>query len=96
MIGNQPNVNNLDVNLEELVLPVSLLADEELSPDGDPEEEEHYPYTIDTCCKPCGAGVRFTIIATPSAVITLRQLLLQEVFLTCLRCSRSLFRHGRS
>nr|AYA93832.1 MAG: E7 protein [Human papillomavirus] len=96
MRGEQPALRDINVDLEELVIPAPLLAEESLSPDADPEEEERQPYTIDTCCVTCKSGVRITIVATSAAVRTLQLLLFSELGINCTRCSKQLFRHGRS
>ena len=57
MIGNQPSKECLNINLEELVLPQNLIAEESLSPDVDPEEEERQPFSVDTFCGTCNASV---------------------------------------
>lgn len=95
MIGNQPTNANLNINLEDLVLPENLLAEESLSPDVDPEEEERQPFWVDTCCGTCNASVRVSIIATQSAVCLLRVLLQGELSIVCVRCSKDRLRNGR-
>lgn len=96
MRGEKPTLRDINVDLQELVLPVPLLAEESLSPDADPEEEEQHPYTIDTCCHTCKAGVRLSIVATATAVRTLQVLLFAELGINCTACSKRLYRHGRS
>ncbi|ATQ38603.1 E7 [Gammapapillomavirus 25] len=95
MIGPSPNNDDIELDLHDLVLPSNLISEESLSPDVDPEEEEQLPFAVETSCKSCGAGVRFTVCATHAAIRTLQILLLQELSLICLRCSRSLIQHGR-
>lgn len=96
MRGEKPTIQNINLELDELVLPVPLLAEEEsLSPDADPEEEEQHPFSVDTYCYTCKAGVRFFIVATASAVRTLQQLLFAELNFVCTRCSKQQNRHGR-
>lgn len=96
MIGQQPTKENLDINLEELVLPQNLIAEESLSPDVDPEEEERQPFWVDTCCGTCNASVRVSILATASAVCLLRVLLQGELCFVCTGCSKGRLRNGRS
>lgn len=96
MIGNQPTAESLAINLEELILPENLLAEESLSPDVDPEEEERQPFWVDTCCGTCNASVRLSILATQSAVCLLRVLLQGELSFVCIRCSKDRLRHGRT
>lgn len=97
MIGNSPDIKDIELDLHALVLPANLISEESLSPDSEAEEEEeHSPYRVDTCCKACGAGVRVCVFATEIAIRTLQQLLTQELSLVCPGCSRNLFHHGRS
>ena len=96
MIGNQPSKECLNINLEELVLPQNLIAEESLSPDVDPEEEERQPFSVDTFCGTCNASVRLCITATSSAVCLLRVLLQGELAIVCVGCSKGRLRNGRS
>lgn len=96
MIGNQPSKESLNINLEDLVLPQNLVAEESLSPDVDPEEEERQPFSVDTFCGTCNASVRLCITATSSAVCLLRVLLQGELAIVCVACSKGRLRHGRS
>lgn len=95
MIGNQPSKECLNINLEELVLPQNLIAEESLSPDVDPEEEERQPFSVDTFCGTCNASVRLCITATSSAVCLLRVLLQGELAIVCVGCSKRRLRNGR-
>lgn len=95
MIGNQPSKECLNINLEELVLPQNLIAEESLSPDVDPEEEERQPFLVDTFCGTCNASVRLCITATSSAVCLLRVLLQGELAIVCVGCSKGRLRNGR-
>lgn len=95
MIGNQPSKECLNINLEELVLPQNLIAEESLSPDVDPEEEERQPFSVDTLCGTCNASVRLCITATSSAVCLLRVLLQGELAIVCVGCSKGRLRNGR-
>ena len=89
-------MQNIDINLEELVLPNNILAPaESLSPDEEPEEEQTDVYRVDTSCGTCGTGVRLFILATAPAVRTLNILLLGELSIICTGCSRTRFHHGR-
>nr|AYA93642.1 MAG: E7 protein [Human papillomavirus] len=96
MIGQQPTKESLDINLEDLVLPQNLIAEESLSPDVDPEEEERQPFWVDTCCGTCSASVRVSILATASAVCLLRVLLQGELSIVCTGCSKGRLRNGRT
>ncbi|AKZ17766.1 E7 [Human papillomavirus] len=94
MIGAQPDIKDIDLDLQELVLPQNLLAEESLSPDADPEEEEQQLYWVDTCCGTCKATVRVCVFATSTAVCTLQFLLQGQLSFVCILCSKGR-RHGR-
>ncbi|ATQ38415.1 E7 [Gammapapillomavirus 15] len=97
MRGLEPIPEGIELDLHDLVLPANLIATEEsLSPDTESEEEQRYPYKVDTYCDSCRTGVRIFIVATASSVRTLQQLLVEELSLLCIGCSRTLFQHGRS
>nr|AYA93518.1 MAG: E7 protein [Human papillomavirus] len=97
MIGPNIQSGDIELDLESLVLPENLLSNESLSPDteGQAEEVEQAPYTVDTSCKSCGAGVRICVVASRLAILTLQTLLTLELSLLCPSCSRSVVRHGR-
>lgn len=97
MRGDVATIQDINLNFDELVLPANLLAAEEsLSPDEEPEEEPKEPYKVDTYCVNCRTGVRFFVVATSSSIRTLQQLLLGELSLVCIGCSRVRLQHGRS
>ncbi|ATQ38519.1 E7 [Gammapapillomavirus 22] len=97
MRGPKIDAGDIELELDSLVLPQNLLSSESLSPDseGQAEEVEQVPYKIDTYCKACGTGVRFCVVATRLAILTLEQLLTAELNLLCPTCSRIYCRHGR-
>ncbi|AYD74613.1 E7 [Macaca mulatta papillomavirus 7] len=95
MIGQKATIGDIDLNLEELVLPDNLLCSESLSPDSEPEEERQ-PFSVDTCCGICNRRVRIVVVATGSAIHLLQTLLLAELSLLCPPCSRGTSQHGRS
>ncbi|ATQ38429.1 E7 [Gammapapillomavirus 15] len=97
MRGEEPTLEDIELNLHDLVLPANLIAPaESLSPDVEPEEEQPDLYRVDTYCGTCGTGVRIVILATDSSVRTLNILLLGQLSLICTSCFRTRFRHGRS
>lgn len=95
MIGLQPTKEDINIELEDLVLPQNLIAEESLSPDVDPEEEERHPYWVDTCCGTCKASVRLCILATSTAVCNLSFLLQAQLSLVCTKCSKGRLQNGR-
>ncbi|CDI44918.1 E7 protein [Human papillomavirus 184] len=96
MIGPSHSIDDIELDLHDLVLPANLISEESLSPDSDPEEEEQLPFRVETSCKSCGTGVRFSVCATQAAIRTLQVLLQQELSLLCLRCARNILQNGRS
>ncbi|ANG09000.1 E7 [Human papillomavirus type 194] len=98
MRGNVPNIHDIELDLQELVLPVNVLSEEVIvsSDDEEQEEEELVAYRIDTCCHSCRASVRFTVFAKTFAIRLLEQLILDEgLSLCCPSCARSRGRNGR-
>lgn len=94
MIGKEPQIKDVELDLAELVLPDNLLANESLSPDVEAEEEvEQLPFKIDSYCT-CNTGVRLCVLATRAAISTLQLLLSQELTIICPTCAKSL-RNGR-
>lgn len=98
MRGQEPTIRDIDLNLEELVLPVNLLSDEDEPPvdDDSVAEEEQRLFRIDTSCANCETGIRVIIHSTDSAARQLFDLLLEELSFVCPGCARSAVRHGRS
>ncbi|ATQ38394.1 E7 [Gammapapillomavirus 13] len=96
MRSNRPTIQDINLELHDLVLPVDLLANESLSPDDIPEEEQLSPYQIDTSCGTCRAGVRIVIVTSVDSLILFQQLLASDLQIVCPRCSRGHFHHGRS
>lgn len=95
MIGKEPNIKDIELELSQLVEPVSLYCDESLSPDSDPEEEEEREiYRVETECE-CGSVICVIIEATKAAVRTFHLLLFQELRVFCPVCAREIIRNGR-
>lgn len=93
MIGNKPTLQDIVLECQDEVIPISLECEESLSPDTEGEEEELEKFNIDTHCS-CGARVCIIVEATPSAIRTLHLLLRQELSVVCPRCADDLLRHG--
>nr|AYA94114.1 MAG: E7 protein [Human papillomavirus] len=100
MIGKEPCVGDVELDLTELVLPNNLLCEEStesLSPDCEPEEEQSgTAYKVDTNCHFCGASVRLCVVASIPAIHLFEELLLGSFSLICPRCARGPCQHGRS
>lgn len=96
MRGDRPTIADIELQLEEFVLPVNLLANESLSPADEPEEEQDHPYRIDTTCGTCGTGVRLIVVATLVGISRLQHLLISDLSIICSHCSRDRLHHGRS
>nr|AEX31151.1 E7 protein [Human papillomavirus] len=96
MRGNEPTLRDIELNLEEIVLPQNLLSNESLSPDDAPEEEHLSPYRVDSYCYKCNCRVRIVVVASAGSIRLLEELLLSSLFLLCPGCSRNNVRHGRS
>lgn len=98
MIGKESTIKDIELNLNDLVLPSNLLCEEEsLSPDCEAEEEQSVTtYKVDSHCYICGTGVRVCVAATTPAIRLFEELLVGGLTLLCPRCSRGHFHHGRS
>lgn len=95
MRGSAPTLKDIVLQSADLVEPVNLYCDEDLSQDSVPDEEEELvPYSIDTTCE-CEVKVRLVVKATRAAIRTLEQLLYQELQIVCPVCSRRIIRNGR-
>lgn len=94
MIGHAPQIKDIDLDLQELVIPQNLLSEESLSPDTEGEEEvELFPYRVDSYCS-CGTGVRACVLASRAAISTLQLLLSEELRFICPACVKAQ-RNGR-
>lgn len=100
MIGKEPCVGDIELDLSELVLPDNLLCEEtaeSLSPDCEPEEEHiGSAYKVDTNCYFCGRGIRLCVAASAPAIRLFEELLLGGLSLICPHCARGSLQHGRS
>lgn len=95
MIGRQPTLQDIELDLETLVEPVNLYCEESLSPDSEGEEEDvEVIYRVDTYCD-CGTAVRLIVTASDAALRQLQQLLLQDLQIVCPPCARAIFQNGR-
>lgn len=91
MIGPENKVGDIELQLDELVMPANLLSDEVLSPNED-VEEELVPYRIESTCSVCKSLVRFHVTASDEGIRGLQQLLLSDLSFVCLTCSRAICR----
>lgn len=96
MIGVEPTIADIELDLQELVLPSNLLSNEESLEEQVEEEQQEY-YRIDTRCHTCGTGVRCCVSATSFGIRQLELLLIHErISFCCPGCSRRRsFHHGR-
>ncbi|ADH29820.1 transforming protein E7 [Human papillomavirus 123] len=94
MHGSAPQIQDIVLeNIEDLILPVNLLSNEDLSEEA--ELESHYnPYQIVAYCAVCQGRLKFHIAASPEGIRGFEQLLLGSIGFICTGCSRST-RHGR-
>lgn len=98
MRGAAPRVDDLNLELNDLVLPINLLSEEVLQPSDDESEapeEELFPFRIDTCCYRCEVNVRITLFAVEFGLRALEQLIVDgKLTFCCTTCARTL-RNGR-
>ena len=95
MIGPEIKVGDIELQLEELVMPADLLSDEVLSPDEDEEEElDEQPYRIDSLCRVCKTSIRLYVSTSDQGIRRLQQLLFSDLSFICTRCTRTSFRQN--
>ncbi|QIA98994.1 early protein 7 [Callithrix penicillata papillomavirus type 2] len=96
MRGDTPNIQGVELDLHELVLPHNLLSGETLSSDEEEvEEESSEPFRVATPCGICQQPVRFFILADETALRALQELLVSTLQIVCLACAREETRNGR-
>ena len=96
MQGRKPTIADIELELEELIMPADLLSNESLSPDDEQQEEQVTPFRVDSWCPTCHQGVRVCVLATADCLRRLEVLLVSGLFFVCPGCSRLTFRNGRS
>ncbi|AUB51276.1 E7 protein [human papillomavirus 215] len=96
MQGDAPSIKDINLDLQDLVLPENLLSNESLSTDEETEEEQVTPFQVDSWCPSCHKGVRVCVLASERAIQQLQSLLFEELRFVCPRCSREIFRNGRN
>ena len=92
MIGKQPTIPDVVLELQELVQPTDLHCYEELTEEPAEEEQCLTPYKIIVACK-CGTRLRLYVFATDLGIRAQQELLLGEVQLVCPECREKLRRH---
>lgn len=88
MIGKQATIPEIVLDLQELVQPIDLHCDEELSENQLEEEPtpQRIDYKIVSSCGGCGTKLRIFASCTQFGIRTLQDLLLEEVALLCSNC----------
>lgn len=82
-------MRDIELDLNEIVLPANLVADETLD-SVDIEEEPKSEYKVDTCCNTCSASVRLVVAATGDGIRHLEFLLVHDrLAIVCARCARN-------
>ncbi|ANG08952.1 E7 [Human papillomavirus 186] len=94
MHGAAPQIQDIVLNnIDDLILPANLLANEDLSEEAE-LETCHDPYQIVTYCALCQGKLKFHITASREGILGFEQLLLGSISFVCTGCSRTA-RHGR-
>ncbi|AGU62950.1 E7 protein [Mustela putorius papillomavirus 1] len=89
MIGNTPTIKDVDLDLQELVLPDNLLANETIDAEEEVEPEPQR-YRVVTSCNICHNTLRlFVQVAEESLIRGFQQLLLQGLGIVCPECYRT-------
>ncbi|AGM37978.1 E7 [Felis catus papillomavirus 3] len=96
MRGDKPSIQDIELDLQELVLPANLLADEILETEEVEPPPESQAYRIVTCCGICERKVRLFVSATSSQIRVQQELFLAGLSIICVACCRDLTQHGGS
>ncbi|AGV40803.1 putative E7 protein [Felis catus papillomavirus 4] len=94
MIGKEPQIKDIELDLDELVLPANLLASEEILEAEEEEEPESNPYRIVTCCVLCHSTLRLVVSATDAQIRAQQDLFLAGLGIICPVCYRNNRNHG--
>ncbi|QHQ97054.1 E7 protein [Felis catus papillomavirus 6] len=94
MIGVNPSIKDIELDLTELVLPENLLSDESLETEEVEPPPESQAYRILTDCGVCKTTVRLFVLATVGQIRTQQELFLAGLNIICLACCRNLRQHG--
>lgn len=94
MKGSQPTISDIELDLQDIVCPVSLECDEVLSPE---EADPVNPYRVEATCYNCEKELRLFVVTTTTGIRGLQRLLIDNLTLLCPPCSRLVFRsrHGK-
>lgn len=95
MQGKRPTIKDIDLDLNELIMPENLLSNESLSTDEEQEEEQLTPFKVDSWCPNCHQAIRVCVLATAAAIRRFEVLLVTDLSFVCPGCSRHIFRNGR-
>ncbi|AXQ03955.1 E7 [Canine papillomavirus 22] len=95
MIGLEPTTKQLDLKLDELVLPQNLLSAESLDTEEEESDPEPVHYRVVTQCDRCDGRLRlFVRVEQQEQIHHLHNLLLNGLSLVCPGCAKDL-NHGR-
>ncbi|AAU21226.1 E7 [Canis familiaris papillomavirus 2] len=96
MRGSSPIIRDIDLELEELVLPANLLSGETLETEEEELQREPGRYRVVTLCNICHSSLRlFVEVADESLIRLFQQLLLDGLGIICATCHKEHFSDGR-
>lgn len=94
MIGNIVHIKDIELDLQELVLPANLLAEDEEIVEAEEVEPPGNSYRIVTCCVSCHSTLRLWVFATSDQIRVQQELLLAGLGIICPGCAKSHCHHG--
>lgn len=96
MRGERPTLRDINLDLQDLVMPDNLLSGEVLDPEEELEEvEPRHPYSIVTECNNCSGKLRLHVVTTSTGIRDLQELFFRNLSLLCCTCAR-VTKNGRS
>nr|WJJ59267.1 MAG: E7 protein [Hydrurga leptonyx papillomavirus 3] len=95
MIGNEPTIRDISLDLAEVVLPVNLLSGETIPAEEVELRPEPERFRVDSICGACRHPVRLCIqVSSRTVVRNLEELLLNGLDILCVTCYKEGSRNG--
>ncbi|ADQ39300.1 E7 [Macaca fascicularis papillomavirus 2] len=87
MIGKEPTIRDIVLELEDAVQPIDLHCNEEVLEEQVEEEPEKNPFKVLVSCGGgCGSKLRLFVTATAYGIRTFQHVLLSELSILCPEC----------
>lgn len=98
MQGKAPTIEDIELDLNDAVLPANLLCNENLSIEEAVQSQSPpvEPYKVQATCYACGTVLRLFVVSSSECIRGLEELLFRDLNLLCAACGRQTFQsHGR-